>query len=90
MDPIPLRKGEKARKAFVGLEKAPAVTSDEPGTAFAYATRGYVLAGAVIGIAGPVQDNRCNTTNLPWQLDGDALAVALTHAGRAVGPAGLR
>ncbi len=34
MDPIPLRKGEKARKAFVGLEKAPAVTSDEPGTAF--------------------------------------------------------
>jgi glucokinase len=35
------------------------------------------VAGAVIGIAGPVRDNRCQTTNLPWQLDGDALATAL-------------
>lgn len=35
------------------------------------------VAGAVIGIAGPVRDNRCHTTNLPWQLDGDALAAAL-------------
>jgi glucokinase len=35
------------------------------------------VAAAVIGIAGPVRDNRCITTNLPWQLDGDALAAAL-------------
>lgn len=35
------------------------------------------IAAAVIGIAGPVRDNRCVTTNLPWQLDGDALAAAL-------------
>jgi paraquat-inducible protein B len=34
MDPIPLGKGEKAVKRYEGLEKAPAVTSDEPGTAF--------------------------------------------------------
>jgi paraquat-inducible protein B len=34
MDPIPLKKGEKPQRAYVGLEKAPAVTSDEPGTAF--------------------------------------------------------
>lgn len=35
------------------------------------------VAGAVIGIAGPVRDNRVATTNLPWQLDGDVLAAAL-------------
>lgn len=35
------------------------------------------VAGAVIGIAGPVRDNRCRTTNLPWHLDGAALAADL-------------
>lgn len=34
MDPIPLHKGEKPQKKYEGLEKAPAVTSDEPGTGF--------------------------------------------------------
>lgn len=34
-------------------------------------------AGACIGIAGPVRDNACHTTNLPWHLDGDALAAAV-------------
>ena len=28
----------------------------------------------VFGIAGPVENNRCVTTNLPWQVDGAALA----------------
>jgi glucokinase len=28
----------------------------------------------VLGIAGPVADNRCITTNLPWQVDGEALS----------------
>lgn len=31
----------------------------------------------VLGIAGPVADNRCITTNLPWQVDGEALSRAL-------------
>lgn len=31
----------------------------------------------VLGIAGPVADNRCITTNLPWQVDGEALAREL-------------
>lgn len=35
------------------------------------------VTAAIVGIAGPVRDNRCTTTNLPWQLDGDALAAAL-------------
>lgn len=30
----------------------------------------------VLGIAGPVHDNACITTNLPWQVDGHALGEA--------------
>jgi glucokinase len=29
---------------------------------------------ASFGIAGPVFDNRCRATNLPWELDGDRIA----------------
>jgi glucokinase len=32
-------------------------------------------AAACFGIAGPVRDNRCSTPNLPWNVDGDALAA---------------
>ncbi len=31
----------------------------------------------VLGIAGPVHDNACITTNLPWHVDGNALSGAL-------------
>jgi len=31
----------------------------------------------VLGIAGPVADNRCTTTNLPWQVDGESLTREL-------------
>jgi glucokinase len=34
-------------------------------------------ARAAIGVAGPVNDNRCWATNLPWQIDGDKLAFQL-------------
>ncbi len=29
----------------------------------------------VFGIAGPVSDNRCVTTNLPWHVDGEAMGA---------------
>ena len=29
----------------------------------------------VFGIAGPVNDNRCVTTNLPWQVDGASMSA---------------
>ncbi|GKS64325.1 glucokinase [Nitrospira sp.] len=32
------------------------------------------LAAACFGIAGPVLDNRCQTTNLPWIVDGRTIA----------------
>lgn len=32
------------------------------------------LTAACFGVAGPVIDNRCRTTNLPWVIDGNALA----------------
>jgi glucokinase len=32
------------------------------------------LTAACFGVAGPVIDNRCRTTNLPWVIEGGALA----------------
>jgi glucokinase len=32
-----------------------------------------ILDAACIGVAGPVIDNRCRTTNLPWVIDGPAI-----------------
>lgn len=37
---------------------------------------------AVLGVAGPVVDNRCRATNLPWVIDGRVI-------GRAIGVPGL-
>jgi len=36
------------------------------------------LTAACFGVAGPVIDNRCRTTNLPWVIDGAALAERFT------------
>jgi len=33
--------------------------------------------GAGFGVAGPVRNNRCETTNLPWLIDGRAMERAL-------------
>jgi len=33
--------------------------------------------GAVFGVAGPVRDQRCTATNLPWQVEAEALAQTL-------------
>ncbi|NOS89749.1 MAG: glucokinase [Methylococcaceae bacterium] len=35
------------------------------------------LISACFGIAGPVVEQRCQTTNLPWLLDGEALKIRL-------------
>jgi glucokinase len=32
---------------------------------------------ATLGVAGPVVDNKCTATNLPWVVDGDAIGSAL-------------
>src|SRR5207302_1141203 len=32
---------------------------------------------ATLGVAGPVVDNKCTATNLPWTIDGDALGRSL-------------
>lgn len=38
---------------------------------------GQTLAAACFGIAGPVNGRRARTTNLPWEIDADALAAHL-------------
>src|SRR5688500_5744509 len=37
-------------------------------------------ARAVLGIAGPVVDNRCETTNLPWVIDARSISDMLGGA----------
>jgi glucokinase len=39
--------------------------------------KGRGIAGACLGIAGPIENNRCHATNLPWVVDGRALATRL-------------
>jgi glucokinase len=39
--------------------------------------KGKGIAGACLGIAGPIENNRCHATNLPWIVDGRALANSL-------------
>lgn len=41
---------------------------------------GQVPSHAALGIAGPVVDQRVETTNLPWQVDGRAMRQALSGA----------
>lgn len=35
------------------------------------------IDGACLGIAGPIEHNRCQATNLPWVVDGRALATRI-------------
>jgi glucokinase len=42
---------------------------------------GLTCRFAAFAVAGPVQDRRCETTNLPWSLDGDALEHAFGFVG---------
>ena len=39
------------------------------------------LRAACFGVAGPVVDNRCRATNLPWTIDGHALTNTLNTSG---------
>jgi glucokinase len=39
--------------------------------------KGRGIDGACLGIAGPIENNRCHATNLPWVVDGRALAARL-------------
>lgn len=62
---------------------APAPTEDEPATEAAESPppaqeEPPVIDAACFGVAGPIIENRCKTTNLPWVVDGTALATHLT------------
>src|SRR5438552_8144822 len=39
--------------------------------------KGKSIGGACFGIAGPIENNRCQATNLPWVVDGRSLAMRL-------------
>jgi glucokinase len=40
---------------------------------------------ACLGVPGPVFNNRCRVTNLPWEIDGDALGCRLINDLEAMG-----
>lgn len=57
-------------------------SADHPGLAEVLDASGLLLDGepidaACFGVAGPVRDNRCAVTNLPWVVDGAELAQRL-------------
>ena len=52
----------------VAAEKGDAVEVERP------AEKSQKIDAACFGIAGPVIENRCQTTNLPWVVDGATLA----------------
>ncbi|MDE3118391.1 MAG: glucokinase [Nitrospirota bacterium] len=61
---------------------APVPTDDEPTTEAAESAPPVqeeppVIETACFGVAGPIIENRCKTTNLPWVMDGTALAAHL-------------
>lgn len=64
----PVRQGTVSSRAHPSLEAAArAFLGDAPPP----------IHTATLGVAGPVVDNRCTATNLPWVVDGDALGRAL-------------
>ncbi len=56
----------------VGMETRESDTSDEQGVGPTSAAK---LTAACFGIAGPVIDNHCETTNLPWVVDGPTIGT---------------
>ena len=54
----------------VGMKTRESDTSDEQGVGPTLAAK---LTAACFGIAGPVIDNHCETTNLPWVVDGPTI-----------------
>lgn len=67
---VPLREAVLPSRDFAGLHEAVARFLAAGGDA------GPVSA-ACFGVAGPVVDGRCVTTNLPWEVDARALAAAI-------------
>ena len=65
----------EARRASLEAPSLEALALD-----FVKASGGARLTRAVFGVAGPVVNNRCETTNLPWVVSGDAVSAALGGA----------
>ncbi|UJR79774.1 glucokinase [Sandaracinus amylolyticus] len=50
---------------------------EAPARAFLQTVGGPPIVAAAFGVAGPVKDNRCHTTNLPWLIEPTSLSAAL-------------
>ncbi len=55
---------------FMEEEESKSTDSDPP-------DKPITVTAACFGVPGPVQNNTCHTTNIPWSLEGDKLAAFL-------------
>lgn len=66
----PHRQDEHQRDSEPVPEVSSGADTEKNGTSAQF----FPIQAACFGVAGPVVENRCRTTNLPWSLDGDELA----------------
>jgi glucokinase len=72
---------ERTGRGWLEVARARFASADEtgldgPARAFVSAHGGSVAAAA-FGVAGPVEDGRSQTTNIPWRIDARSIADAL-------------
>ena len=67
-------KKEYPSRNFESLEKVLETFLQEARSGY---SKSFLIAGAAFGIAGPVVKGRCQTTNLPWVVETDALGRLL-------------
>ena len=59
---------------FDDSQEGPSSTGDPP------SQNPVTIDIVCLGVAGPIQDNRCRATNLPWVIDGQTLSTHLNVA----------
>ena len=67
-------KKEYPSRNFASLERVLESFLEEARTGY---SKSFSIAGAAFGIAGPVVNGRCQTTNLPWIVETESLGVLL-------------
>lgn len=58
----------------ISIDELPAGEAEEESIADKSVVEPVKVSAASFGVAGPVLDNHCQTTNLPWVVDGAAIA----------------
>jgi len=68
---------EEESESITEIESEDKPTESEESKTFPDSPSSPTLTGACFGVAGPVLNNICRTTNLPWVIDGQKIAQHL-------------